>query len=101
MRLGRSMGLSRGLDSRAMDAQAEDNVLEGTKLHELGEKSVSDKAKIEAEIEKLENENEELTELLQTDEVSTNSVKLQEISSKIEKNTNRLEELMERWESIQ
>lgn len=57
--------------------------------------------KIEAEIEKLENENEELTELLQTDEVSTNSVKLQEISSKIEKNTNRLEELMERWESIQ
>ena len=54
-----------------------------------------------AEIEKLENENEELTELLQTDEVSTNSVKLQEISSKIEKNTNRLEELMERWESIQ
>ena len=57
--------------------------------------------KIEAEIEKLENDNEELTELLQTDEVSTNSVKLQEISSKIEKNTNRLEELMERWESIQ
>ena len=57
--------------------------------------------KIEAEIEKLENENEELTELLQTDEVSTNSVKLQEISSKIEKNTNRLEELMERCESIQ
>ena len=34
MRLGRSMGLSRGLDSRAMDAQAEDNVLEGTTLHE-------------------------------------------------------------------
>lgn len=57
--------------------------------------------KIEAEIEKLETENEELTELLQTDEVSTNSVKLQEISSKIEQNTDRLEELMERWETIQ
>lgn len=57
--------------------------------------------KIEAEIEKLENENEELTELLQSDEVSTNSVKLQQISSKIEENTNRLEELMERWETIQ
>ena len=55
MRLGRSMGLSRGLDSRAMDEQAEDNVLEGTSLHELGEKFVSDKAKIEAEIEKVEN----------------------------------------------
>lgn len=55
MRLGRSMGLSRGLDSRAMDEQAEDNVLEGTRLHELGEKFVSDKAKIEAEIEKVEN----------------------------------------------
>lgn len=57
--------------------------------------------KIETEIEKLETENEELTELLQTDEVSTNSVKLQEISSKIEENTKKLEELMERWEAIQ
>lgn len=57
--------------------------------------------KIETEIEKLETENEKLTELLQTDEVSTNSVKLQEISSKIEENTKKLEELMERWEAIQ
>ncbi len=57
--------------------------------------------KIETEIEKLETENEELTELLQTDEVSTNSVKLQEISSKIEENTKKLEELMESWEAIQ
>lgn len=55
MRLGRSLGLSRGLDSRAMDEQAEDSVLEGTRLHELGEKFVSDKEKIEAEIEKVEN----------------------------------------------
>ena len=57
--------------------------------------------KIESEIEKLESENEEMTALLQTDEIATNSVKLQEISSKIEKNTERLEELMERWETIQ
>ena len=42
-----------------------------------------------------------IKEFLQTDEVSTNSVKLQEISSKIEQNTDRLEELMERWETIQ
>lgn len=61
----------------------------------------NDLKKIEEEIEKLEHENEELTELLQTDEISTNSVKLQEISSKIEENTKKLEELMEKWENIQ
>ena len=91
------------------DTDSSDNTASDTKLSWKQQKEEqarlrkieNEVKKIEAEIEKLETENEELTELLQTDEVSTNSVKLQEISSKIEQNTDRLEELMERWETIQ
>ena len=91
------------------DTDSSDNTSSDTKLSWKQQKEEqarlrkieNEVKKIEAEIEKLETENEELTELLQTDEVSTNSVKLQEISSKIEQNTDRLEELMERWETIQ
>ena len=91
------------------DTDSSDNTTSDTKLSWKQQKEEqarlrkieNEVKKIEAEIEKLETENEELTELLQTDEVSTNSVKLQEISSKIEQNTDRLEELMERWETIQ
>ena len=91
------------------DTNSSDNTASDTKLSWKQQKEEqarlrkieNEVKKIEAEIEKLETENEELTELLQTDEVSTNSVKLQEISSKIEQNTDRLEELMERWETIQ
>ena len=91
------------------DTDSSDNTSSDTKLSWKQQKEEqarlrkieNEVKKIEAEIEKLETENEELTELLQTDEVSTNSVKLQKISSKIEQNTDRLEELMERWETIQ
>ena len=91
------------------DTDSSDNTSSDTKLSWKQQKEEqarlrkieNEVKKIEAEIEKLETENEELTEFLQTDEVSTNSVKLQEISSKIEQNTDRLEELMERWETIQ
>mgnify|MGYP004453260605 FL=1 len=91
------------------DTDSPDNTASDTKLSWKQQKEEqarlrkieNEVKKIEAEIEKLETENEELTELLQTDEVSTNSVKLQEISSKIEQNADRLEELMERWETIQ
>lgn len=91
------------------DTNSSDNTASDTKLSWKQQKEEqarlrkieNEVKKIEAEIEKLETENEELTELLQTDEVSTNSVKLQEISSKIEQNTDRIEELMERWETIQ
>ncbi len=56
--------------------------------------------KCEDEIERLEKENSDLEQQMTLPEIATNSVKLQEVSSKLDANNTRLAELMEMWERL-
>ena len=56
--------------------------------------------KCEDEIERLETENSVLEQQMTLPEIATNSVKLQEVSSKLDANNTRLAELMEMWERL-
>lgn len=55
MRHGRQLGRNHSLDGTILQKESNDQVQEGTKLHELGTKFESDKAKLEDEIEKVQN----------------------------------------------
>lgn len=63
-------------------------------------KKENDLKKCEDEIELLESENTKLEDQMSDPQVATNSVKLQEISSKHADNSARLEELYELWEQL-
>ncbi|MCR5511255.1 MAG: ABC-F family ATP-binding cassette domain-containing protein [Lachnospiraceae bacterium] len=56
--------------------------------------------KCEEEIERLENENSDLEDRMSDPAIAVNSVKLQELSNRIEANNTRLAELMELWETL-
>lgn len=56
--------------------------------------------KTEEEIAKLEEENQEIDVQMTLEEVYSNSVKCQELSSKRAENELRLEELYEKWEEL-
>lgn len=55
MKHGRQLSRNRSLDGTILQKESHDQVQEGTKLHELGVKFESDKAKLEDEIEKVQN----------------------------------------------
>ena len=55
MRHGRQLSRNKSLDGTILNKESGDQVQEGTKLHELGVKFESDKAKLEDEIEKVQN----------------------------------------------
>lgn len=57
MVMGRQLSLNKSLDSTILKGEAQDKVNEGEKLDELGAKFVSDKEKLEAEIDKVEKSN--------------------------------------------
>lgn len=57
-------------------------------------------AKAEAEIAKLEKEQEELKALLDSEEYQSDYAKLEEITSKINENDEKLFALMEKWEEL-
>ena len=56
--------------------------------------------KCEEEIERLENENSDLEDRMSDPAIAVNSVKLQELSNRIEDNNAKLSELMELWETL-
>lgn len=55
MRHGRQLSRNKSLDGTILRKESGDQVQEGDKLHELGTKFESDKGKLEAEIEKVQN----------------------------------------------
>ena len=60
----------------------------------------NDRVAIESEIEALEKDNEEIGELFLSEEVATNSAKLNELNTRLENNNSRLKELYEKWEGL-
>ena len=56
--------------------------------------------KVEAEIEKLENDNSEIESTMADPEVCANSARLNELSTKMNANNERLEELYAQWENL-
>lgn len=55
MKHGRQLGRNKSLDGTILKKESGDQVEEGTKLHELGAKFETDKAKLEDEIDKVQN----------------------------------------------
>ena len=63
-------------------------------------KKENDLKKTEAEIEKLENRDSEINELMASPEICTDVAKLQELSKEKETITEKLSELYEKWEEL-
>ncbi|SCY55571.1 ATP-binding cassette, subfamily F, member 3 [Lachnospiraceae bacterium XBB2008] len=63
-------------------------------------KRENDLKKCEEEIERLEKENSDLEDRMSDPAIAVNSVKLQELSNRIEDNNAKLSELMELWETL-
>ena len=63
-------------------------------------KRLNMRTRTEDEIEKLENENTKLSELLLTDEIATDYEKAAQISKELEENEKELTSLMEKWEEL-
>ena len=63
-------------------------------------KKISAAKRAEDEIEKIEKENEELSELLLTEKIATDYEKAAEISKKLEENEEKLSQLLEEWERL-
>lgn len=63
-------------------------------------KKENDLKKTEAEIEKLENRDSEINELMASPEICTDVAKLQELSKEKETLTEKLSELYEKWEEL-
>ncbi len=63
-------------------------------------KRENDLKKCEEEIERLEKENSDLEDRMSDPAIAVNSVKLQELSNRIEANNAKLSELMELWETL-
>ena len=89
-----STGASGPSSSGALDYQAQKEAAAKER------KRMNDLKKCEDEIEQLEKENSDLNGQMTLPEVAVNSVRLQEISSKIDQNNARLSELMELWEQL-
>ena len=83
-----------GTGSGAADYQAQ------KKLAAEKRKRDNELKKCEEEIERLETENSDLEKQMLLPEIATNSVKLQEVSNKLDANNDRLAELMEKWETL-
>ena len=63
-------------------------------------KRLNMRTRTEDEIEKLENENTRLSELLLTEDIATDYEKAAQISKELEENENELASLMEKWEEL-
>ena len=74
-------------------AQKEQNALKRKNENEL--------KRCEERISKLESENKELEDKMSDPAIATSSVKLQEITSKLDSNSTELEELYLRWEELE
>lgn len=101
--VGVSTDISSNTEISVSPASQSDSKLEWKARKELqaaARKRENEIAKLEAEIEKLENRSSEIDSLMATDEYCNNSAKLMQLQTEKDDITSKLETAYERWEAI-